>query len=286
MKPVAFDYIRADDEGEALDALKLSGSDAAVMAGGMSLGPMLNMRLVRPSVVVDISRLARLGTIEETGEGVRIGATARQADVLADANVLQMMPLLAAALPHVGHYQTRSRGTFGGSVAHADPSAEIPLVLVTLGGAIELTSASGRRQVSAADFFKGILATARRPDELVTATIWPGRVPSARYAFAEFAQRHGDFAVAAAACAAEVKVGRLHHLRLGLGGVEDRPILIDVSGFSGADVTGDLSAAIAEHAGEVVRPLDDMSASADYRRALAVTLARQVLDEALTEARA
>ena len=286
MKPVAFDYIRADDEGEALDALKMSGSDAVVMAGGMSLGPMLNMRLVRPSVVVDISRLAGLGTIEQTGEGARIGATARQADVLADANVLQMVPLLAVALPHVGHYQTRSRGTFGGSVAHADPSAEIPLALVTLGGAIELTSAGVRRQVAAGDFFKGILATARRPDELVTATIWPKRVPSARYAFAEFAQRHGDFAVAAAACAAEVTGGRVHHLRLGLGGVEDRPILIDVSGFAGADVTRDLCTAIAEHAGEVVHPLNDMSASADYRRALAVTLAKQVLDEALQEVQA
>lgn len=286
MKPVAFDYIRADDESEALDALRQSGSDACVLAGGMSLGPMLNMRLVRPSVVVDISRLHGLGAVSKSEEGVRIGATARQADVMADAEVMQAVPLLAAALPHVGHYQTRSRGTFGGSVAHADPSAEIPLALLTLGGSAELTSAQGRREVAAEDFFKGILSTARRPDELLTSTIWPQRVPAAGYGFAEFAQRHGDFAVAAAACCAEIEDGRVRCLRLGFGGVEDRPILIDVSGFVGAEVAEGLTGDIAHYAGRSVTPLDDMSASADYRRALAVGLAKQVLGEALQGARA
>ena len=285
MKPVAFDYIRADDESEVLEALQQAGSDASVLAGGMSLGPMLNMRLVRPSVVVDISRLPGLSAAKKTGDGVRIGATARQADVLADGDVTQAVPLLAAALPHVGHYQTRSRGTFGGSVAHADPSAEIPLALLTLGGAVELTSARGRRQVAAVDFFKGILATARRPEELLTATMWPERMPSAGYGFAEFAQRHGDFAMAAAACCVEVEDGRLRCLRLGLGGVEDRPVLVDVSDFIGTEVTDGITGDIAQHAGRSVTPLNDRSASADYRRALAVSLVQQVLGDALRGAR-
>ncbi len=285
MKPVAFDYIRADDEGEVLEALAQCGSDAAVLAGGMSLGPMLNMRLVRPAVVVDIGRLAGLRSVDSEGDRVRIGATARQADIMADAGVAEAVPLLARALPHVGHYQTRSRGTFGGSVAHADPSAEIPLALVTLGGEVELTSAHGRRHVEAKDFFKGLLSTARRPDELITGTVWPKRQPATGYAFAEFAQRHGDFAIAAAACALHLKDDRVQSLRLGLGGVEDRPVLIDMSQFDEAEAPGDLALAIAEYAAGSLDPLEDMTASADYRRALTVSLARQVIDAAFEEAR-
>jgi len=285
MKPVAFDYIRAENEAEALDALRQFGTDAVVLAGGMSLGPMLNMRLVRPSVVVDIGHLEGLREIETGPDEIRIGATARQADVMARTDIMEAVPLLALALPHVGHYQTRSRGTFGGSVAHADPSAEIPLALVTLGGAVELTSLSGRRRVAATDFFKGILTTERRPDELITATLWPKRPPGTGSAFAEFAQRHGDFAIAAAACSVKVTAsGQVTSLSLGLGGVEDRPVAIDKSPFRGEHVGGTLVGSVAFHALESVKALDDMNASAEYRRELATSLVFQVVEQAVDRA--
>jgi 2-furoyl-CoA dehydrogenase FAD binding subunit len=242
----------------------------------MSLGPMLNMRLVRPAVVVDIGRVESLRVVEKAGNQIRIGAAVRQADVMRDANVAEAVPLLAAALPHVGHYQTRSRGTFGGSVGHADPSAEIPLALVTLGGMVELASAG--------EFFKGILMTDRSPDELIVATTWPERNAATGYAFAEFAQRHGDFAIAAAACVAELDGSCVRSLRLGFGGVEDRPILIGTSKFLGAEANAELATAVAEHAAGCVDPLEDMTAGADYRRALAGNLARQVIDDAFAEA--
>lgn len=287
MKPVAFDYIRASRVSETVEVLAEYGSDAVVLAGGMSLGPMLNMRLVRPSVVIDITRDSDLQQVKSEGEALRIGATARQADVLADATVAKHVPLLALALPHVGHYQTRSRGTVGGSLAHADPSSEIPLCLVTLGGKVELTSRRATRVVAAQDFFAGILTTARRPDEMITASIWPKQRPSSGYAFAEFAQRHGDFAIAAAACEAELDDGGVvRSVRLGLGGVEDRPILADTAGGLGEVANDELARSIAATVSAAVNPLEDMSASADYRRALAETLTGQVLLEAFGNARA
>lgn len=286
MKPVAFDYIRAEDQAEALEALQQYGTDAAVLAGGMSLGPMLNMRLVRPSVVVDIGRVESLREIEVTGNDIRIGATARQFDVMARVDIMEAVPLLKLALPHVGHYQTRSRGTFGGSVAHADPSAEIPLALVMLGGAVELTSQRGRRRVAASDFFKGILSTERRPDELITATLWPKRAPGTGYAFAEFAQRHGDFALAAAACSATVtESGRVTSLSLGLGGVEDRPVAIDTSSFRDEHADFTLVGTVAMHVSQSIQPLDDMTASAKYRGELAASLVMQVLEQAMEAAK-
>lgn len=285
MKPVAFDYIRADDQAEVLEALDQYGSDAAVLAGGMSLGPMLNMRLVRPAVVVDIGRVAGLREIETDGDEIRIGATVRQAEIMARADIIQAVPLLGLALPHVGHYQTRSRGTFGGSIAHADSSAEIPLALITLGGAVELTSRRGRRRVAAVDFFKGILATERRADELVTATLWPKQAPGTGCAFAEFAQRHGDFAIAAAACSVTVtESGRVTSLSLGLGGVEDRPVAIDTTSFRDEHVDETLVGTVAMEAYTTVEPLEDITASAKYRRELVSSLSLQVLEQAMDRA--
>ena len=147
---------------------------------------------------------------------------------MANAELMREVPLLAAGLPFVGHFQTRNRGTLGGSVAHADPSAEIPLCLATLGGAVELRSRRNRRTVPASDFFQGILTTAREPQELVTGLVWPKRRERTGYAFDEIAQRHGDFAVAAVACAATLSAqGDTAEIRLGLGGVEDRPFAAD-----------------------------------------------------------
>ncbi len=286
MKPVAFDYCRPDSVAEATALLHELGSDAVLLAGGMSLGPMLNMRLVRPSVVVDINAVEELDWIS-LSNSVTIGATARQADVLADENLLGEVPLLAAILPHVGHFQTRNRGTFGGSIAHADPSAEIPLALVTLGGTVELTARRGARRLPAAEFFQGVLTTARQADEMITALHFPRRQRRSGYAFSEVAQRRGDFAIAAVACAASLGEDNcLRELRLGLGGVEDRPILADTHSFIGRPADGALAAAIAAEISERLGPMEDIAASAAYRRALARSLSQNVLEQAFQQAQA
>jgi 2-furoyl-CoA dehydrogenase FAD binding subunit len=285
MKPVAFEYCRPESIAEALAALEEFGADASVLAGGMSLGAMLNMRLVRPSAVLDIKRIADLGAIKFNGE-TRTGATVRQAAALGNAPLMQAVPLLALALPHVGHYQTRNRGTLGGSIAHADPSSEIPLTLTTLGGAVELQSKrGGTRRVPAGDFFRDILTTSRESDELLTALYWPSPRPGAGYAFAEIAQRHGDFAIVACAAEAVLKPdGSLSHLSFGLGGVESRPLVADTAAFLGKPAKTDLAAEIAAATSKSVTPMSDFKATADYRRALIQALGTQVLAEAFTKA--
>ena len=287
MKPVAFEYCRPETVAEALSLLQEFGSDASVLAGGMSLGAMLNMRLVRPAAVVDIKRVAGLDavTINSSGE-TRTGATLRQAAALANRELMQAVPLLALALPSVGHYQTRNRGTLGGSVAHADPSSEIPLALTTLGGAIELQSKrGGKRRVAAEEFFRDILTTSREPDELLVALIWPGRKPQAGYAFAEIAQRHGDFAIVACAAEAVLKPdGSLASLAFGLGGVESRPLVANTAAFVGKRADAGLAAQIALTTAKAVSPMSDFKATADYRRALIEALGTQVLTQAFERA--
>lgn len=285
MKPVAFEYCRPGTVAEVLGLLEEFGSEAAVLAGGMSLGAMLNMRLVRPAAVLDIKRVAGLDAVTINSE-VRTGATLRQAAALDNAALMAAVPLLAKALPNVGHFQTRNRGTLGGSVAHADPSSEIPLALVTLGGAVELQSKRGVRRIPAREFFLDILTTQRAPDELLTALIWPKPRKGAGCAFAEIAQRHGDFAIVA--CAAEAvlkKDGSLEALALGLGGVENRPVLADTAAFLGKRADTALASEIAVAAAAAVAPMSDFKATAEYRRALIRSLGAQVLAEAFAGAR-
>lgn len=285
MKPVAFEYCRPETLSETLALLDEFGSEASVLAGGMSLGAMLNMRLVRPAAVVDIKRVADLESVSVDDEACT-GASLRQAAAMADRTLMREVPLLALALPNVGHYQTRNRGTLGGSVAHADPSSEIPLALATLGGAVELQSKRGARRVPAAEFFLDILTTARQPDELLTALFWPRNRAGAGHAFAEIAQRHGDFAIVA--CAAEAVVGRdksLAYLSLGLGGVESRPIVVPTEAFLGKHADAMLAEEIAAVAAAGVNPMSDFKATADYRRALVRTLGAQVLAEAFEKSR-
>ena len=287
MKPVGFEYCRPDTLPEALALLEEFGAEASVLAGGMSLGAMLNMRLVRPAAVIDIKRISGLDAVDvvATSDEIRTGATLRQAVALEDHALLDAIPLLARALPHVGHFQTRNRGTLGGSVAHADPSSEIPLSLVTLGGAVELQSRRGARRVPARDFFLDILTTARLPEELLVALIWPKSKPRAGTAFAEIAQRHGDFAIVACAAVALLgKDGSLVSLEFGLGGVESRPIAIDTSAFLGKRAEAGLAAGIAAVAAAQVQPMSDFKATTEYRRALIQALGAQVLTDAFSRA--
>jgi 2-furoyl-CoA dehydrogenase FAD binding subunit len=285
MKPVAFDYYRPESVLEAVRLLSEMRGEAAVLAGGMTLGPMLNLRMVRPRAVLDISRIESLKTISIGSSAVVTGACVVQADALHSQLVAREMPLLANALPWVGHFQTRNRGTLGGSVAHADPSAEIPLSLVVCGGAVVLRSRRRERRVAARDFFLGALTTQRRPDELVTALEWPRRPLHDGCAFAEIAQRHGDFAIAAAACRLRLAVdGRLEDISVGVGGVEDRPAMIDTVRFIGrpADST---AREVAEQAVGSVTAMEDHAASADYRLALTRVLVERVVIGAVADAK-
>src|ERR1700746_3638062 len=173
MKPRPFDYIRPDTVEEALALLADYGDDARVLAGGQSLVPMLNLRIVEAQALIDISRISALDTIHDRGDTIEIGAAVTQNKLLAWPQLAQKLPLLAAALPHVGHFQTRNKGTVCGSVAHADPSSEIPLALAVLGGEVVLKSKRGERVLAATDFHKDMLTTARAGDELVTAVRFP-----------------------------------------------------------------------------------------------------------------
>lgn len=219
MKPAPFDYLRADSVEEALDVLHEAGDEARVLAGGQSLAPMLNMRLVRPAILVDIARLRPLDRIEADEAAVEVGAASTQASLAAWLGGATRHPLLSAVLPHVGHYQTRGRGTVCGSIAHADPSAELPLCLAALGGEVLLRSRRKRRRIAAADFFQGTLSTACGADEMIEAVRFPQPRAGHGYAFDEVSRRHGDFALAAFAAVAGPET-----VRLAVGGVADRPV--------------------------------------------------------------
>jgi 2-furoyl-CoA dehydrogenase FAD binding subunit len=246
---------------------------------------MLNLRLVRPRAVIDITRVRGLDAIVVKDGIVATGATATQADALESDVIRREVPLLALALPWVGHFQTRNRGTLGGSVAHADPSAEIPLCLTVTDGAIVLRSRRRELRVRARDFFLGALTTARRPDELLVALEWPRAPSDAGHAFAEIAQRHGDFAICAAACQIRIdRAGRIAALALGLGGVEPRPVVVDTAPFRGRTPDENTAAELAEHAARSLSPMEDPVATADYRRALARVLVRRVVLAAAADA--
>lgn len=267
MKPCAFDYLRADSVREVLEALHAHGDKARVLAGGQSLMAVLNMRLTQPDVLIDINGIQALHEVKSHRGMLEVGAAVRQVELMDRSALADEVPLLALALPSVGHFQTRNRGTVCGSVAHADPSAEIPLCLATLGGVVVLESLKGkRREVPAVDFFLGVLSTDRRPDELVTAVRFPLREEGVDYRFREVAMRHGDFAlVALAAC--------IHrdHAVLGVGGVSDRPVRRQLP--LGQDLPEALNA-LAWSLGAQ----DDVHATAAYRRQMVRELGRQLIE--------
>jgi 2-furoyl-CoA dehydrogenase FAD binding subunit len=267
VKPARFDYVRAGSIAEALDVLRREGGEARVLAGGQSLLPMLNMRLARPTTVIDIMHIAELARIDQDDRSLRIGAGVRQVALQRHAT---LPPLVAAALPWVGHRQTRNRGTVCGSIAHADPSAELPLVLLAMGGHVALRSHRRRRRVPAAEFFAGTMATARDDDELIEAVHLRLPPPGTGTGFREIARRHGDFAIVA--CAALVDAGAA---RLAVGGVADRPVLREMPLPGSAD----LDAALDDFAWDL-DARDDIHATATYRRELVRRIGRTVLEEA------
>jgi 2-furoyl-CoA dehydrogenase FAD binding subunit len=270
MKPASFDYLRPDTADEAVAALAEHGGDARILAGGQSLMILLNMRFARPKLLIDIGRLDALSDIRVENGALVVGAAVTQAALEQRPTLPQEAPLLAAALPWLGHYQTRNRGTVCGSIAHADPAAELPLCLVALGGEVTLRSKRARRTLGAEEFLLGMLATARRDDELVEAVRFPLHRPGTGVAFQEVAQRHGDFALVA--CAALVSDDKV---RLTVGGVAARPIARDWQDLDGSA----LDDALNDFAWEL-GATDDHHASAKYRRELVRRIGRTVIEEA------
>jgi CO/xanthine dehydrogenase FAD-binding subunit len=287
MKPAPFDYVRPDSLAEACELLA-SDEDARIIAGGQTLIPMLAMRLSRPTKLIDILRLKELHGIRSEPDALVIGAVTRQVEVECSDIVRRSLPLLAKALPWVGHPPTRNRGTVGGSIANADPSAEIPLVAVTLGAAIEIENPSGRTQMPADEFFIGPMLTSVMPGDCVCAVRFPlwrrGRIGTG---FHEVSARQSDFAfVAAAAQVALDEAGRCIDATLGLGGVGDRAIRIDVASLVGAEPSNASIRDIVRAGTEHLEASSDLHASADYRRRVALTLGTRALEDAVADARA
>jgi CO/xanthine dehydrogenase FAD-binding subunit len=286
MKPAPFEYIRATSVAEVC-AMLAADEDARVISGGQTLIPMLAMRIARPTRLIDIYRLPELSGIRVDGDMLAIGATTRQVLVERSATVRDVCPLLAKALPWVGHPPTRNRGTVGGSVAHADPSAEIPLVAVTLGAEIEITNPDGVSTIPADDFFVGPMLTAVMPGDCVTAVrlpIWShARIGTGFY---EVSARKSDFAFAAAA--AQVALdddGKCIDVALGIGGVGDRAVRLDISGLVGGKLDSKSILDGVREAATILEPTSDLHASADYRMRAAVTLGARAVGDAVADAR-
>jgi len=289
LKLPRFEYQSPDTIDEVLALLAEHGDEAKVMAGGQSLVPLLAMRLARPAQIVDINRVGGLSAIDERNGELAFGALVRERAAERSAVVQDRLPLLAEALPYIGHAAIRTRGTVGGTVAHADASAEIPCVLAALDGSIVARSTRGDHTIAAADFFQGHFTTALDDDECVVEVRLPAANPSAGYAFQEVARRHGDFAlVGVAAMLALGDDGRVADSRIALMGVADVPHRARAaeSELIGASPTADAFAAVAQTATADLTPGSDIHGSAAYRRHLAAVMVRRTLATAAERAQA
>jgi 2-furoyl-CoA dehydrogenase FAD binding subunit len=299
MKPPKFDYIRVETLEEALAVLADGDLEAKVLAGGQSLLPLLNMRLARPKALLDITRLAALAKIEQVETDLRglasksstttyleVGAVVRQRQLERYVGEEPRARLIQTALSYVGHPQTRNQGTVGGSLAHADPSAELPLLFLTLRGATLLQSTRGERKVAAEEFFQTSFTTVIQPDELLTKTWWRLPEPDEGIAFKEYRRRHGDFALLAAACTMKLGDGRIvQQVQLGLGGIADTPLLIgEVGELIGQQWSKERVRKVTDAVVHRLHFTDDYLASSSYRRQLASVLIASVLEDAYANA--
>ena len=291
MKPAPFEYFRPRSLDEALALLAEHGSDAKPLAGGQSLIPAMNFRLATPSVLVDLNAIPKLSYVaylEDGAGGLNIGGMTRQRDLERSTDVAVRVPLLAETMPYIAHPAIRNRGTIGGSLAHADPAAELPAVMLALNATIALTSQAGTRDVRASDFFVGLFSTAIEPGELLTQIRIPPRGPRSGFAFEEVSRRHGDFALVGMAVAVNLdNEGRCSSARIALLSVGDRPML---AGEAEKMLVGhrpspeSIRAAADAAATRDIDPPGDIHASARYRRQLANVLTRRALERAFKKA--
>jgi carbon-monoxide dehydrogenase medium subunit len=283
MKPAPFDYVAPSSIEEACERLAEAGGGATVLAGGQTLMPLLALRMSQPFILVDINRIAELKGVARTAEGVRVGPTTRQNEVIADATLGQALPLLVTAMRHVGHHQTRNRGTIGGSVALGEPAAENPATAVALGAQVEVRSTRGTRRIAAQDLYLGPYMTSLEPDELVTAIHYPDWPSDTIQVFREVTRRPGDFALVGLVGALTVSGGKIARAGLAWFGMGPTPIkarqaeqaLIGQS-LDGLDVAGVADLAIAD-----TDPFDDHHATAEYRRTVGRRIFKRTLSEAL-----
>ena len=280
MKPAPFVYHRARSVDEAVALLAELGDEAKILAGGLSLVPMMNFRLARPSALIDVTKIGGLSYLRADGDGLRIGAltTHRTVETSRDPAVTGGFGVLPRSAHWIGHYPIRSRGTFGGSVAHADPASEWCLLAVLLDAQVILTGPEGRREIPAGEFFQGYYTTAASPDEMIT-ELWFAR-PEPRAVLTEFAPRQGDFAVVAAAVAVDVDGGLCRSGRVVLGGVGPQPVRVQTGALAGQPAVPATWQAMGEAAATQIDPAGDTHGSSEYRRRLAATLVARALAEA------
>jgi aerobic carbon-monoxide dehydrogenase medium subunit len=276
VKPAPFTYHRAHSVAEAVALLAELGDEAKILAGGLSLVPMMNFRLARPSALVDVSRLDGLNYLRAGDDGLRIGALTTHRAV--ETSVLPGFGVLPRAARWIGHYPIRARGTFGGSIAHADPASEWCLLAVLLEAVVVVTGPSGERTVAAAEFFQGYYTTALEPDEMVTEIWFPRAAPAA--ALTEFAVRQGDFAIVSVGVRLDVSDGVCHGGRVVLGGVGPLPVVADAGPLTGQPATAATWAAMGAQAASQIDPPADTHGDAAYRRRLTATLTARALAEA------
>ena len=279
MKPAKFDYHCPATIDEALAILARYQGDARVLAGGQSLVPMMNFRLATPAAIVDLNRIPGLAKVEAVNGMVSIGAMARQRQLEFAPLVREQLPLLSEALRWVGHLPTRTRGTIGGSIAHADPAAEIPMVLQAMAGEVVVRGPQGERHIAAPELFLAPLTTALNPDEILTEVRFPVMPPGASHAIEEFARRKGDFAIAAIAVVLVRDGERCTMARLATAGIGPVPVrlreaeaILEQKGLGASAVS-----AAAQRAAELVEPMSDHNASADFRRHLTGVLTRRAV---------
>jgi len=282
MKPAAFDYVAAETLDEAVSALARAGGDGKILAGGQSLVPMLNFRLLRPSILIDINRIRDLGHVDATADVVRIGALTRHHALETSPLIKAHLPIMTAAMQHVAHLAVRNRGTIGGSLSHADPAAELPMMAVLLDAKIKIRSLHGRRVAEARCFFTGSLTTDLKDDEIVTDVEFPRLLPNTGWAFEEVARRAGDFALAAVGVTMSVHNGTADRVRIGMTGVGETPLRAsEAEGLlAGKAVDAQALEAAASAIEAAVEPNTDLHASADYRRFLVGALARRAISVA------
>jgi carbon-monoxide dehydrogenase medium subunit len=284
MKPSAFEYASPATLAEAVSLLQSGNGNAKVISGGQSLMPMMAFRLAVPELLVDLRHIPDLNVIRIAEDGVHLGARVRWCDIAGDARLLKAHPLLAEAITHVAHYQIRNRGTVGGSVAHADPSAEMPGVALTCNALLTIVGSNGTRIEQASTFFTGSLQTTLEPDEILTEIHLPTWPAARRWAFKEFARRKGDFAMAGVALFYDLDSERLAtNAHIGAIGVSDCPIRLTAAeaALNGNAVNDTTIAAVAAAARVEIDPPSDIHAPAAYRRALVGTLLARGLAQSI-----
>ncbi len=291
MKPPPFKYVPAESLEHALEQMAEHGDAAKLLAGGQSLIPAMNFRVLQPSVLIDLNRIDSLEYIEPADDGtLLIGAMTRQRDLETSEAVEHRVPLLHEAMPHIAHPQIRTRGTLGGSLAHADPAAELPVIVIAAGARMRATGPDGDRWIEAKDFFEGMFSTALRPDEVLVEVAFPSTAPGSGWSFVETSRRRGDYAMMGVAVQVELdgdgvcKEARLIYLNAGDGPVEAEQAEAILRGEAPSDEVFD--AAAIEAADKEIDPMGSIHATIDFQRHLARVLTKRALEKAFARAQA